>query len=82
MQLIFDLSFREDVSSSPQLSDTSVVLEPVPAKPALEHSTSICEVSEALLSAVTHQYKLDLLINLYSKCLSGKLCSSAGCLGP
>ncbi|KAH3854533.1 hypothetical protein DPMN_097076 [Dreissena polymorpha] len=54
-----------------QASESSQTSAPTPTKSLLEHSASVCEITEARLAEVTQQDRLDMLVSLYSKCLEG-----------
>ncbi|XP_052272332.1 codanin-1-like isoform X2 [Dreissena polymorpha] len=56
-----------------QASESSQTSAPTPTKSLLEHSASVCEITEARLAEVTQQDRLDMLVSLYSKCLEGNL---------
>ena len=62
---------KERWKSLTQTTESSSIA--TPKKPNFEHSTSVIETVEAVLSEVTHENKLDLLSTLYSRCLTGNI---------
>ncbi|XP_060596823.1 codanin-1-like isoform X2 [Ruditapes philippinarum] len=68
-----ELLKEEKARCHTQATESGKVSLPTPTKLALERGTSVCEIVEACLGSITHQDKLDRLIQLYSECLDYNL---------